>query len=489
MKMKKIILYGFVALLITSSVACKKRFDDLNESPNNPADAPSQMLLSNAMASTAYTMQLRAGLVMTDLWVQHAKATTYMDEDKYNPRNDRQDIIWRELYREAFEDCIQAEKLAIKNAQPNNQGMALVLKAFIGYNLTMMMGDVPYSEAGLGDEGVITPVYDPQEEVLNSILTDLDEAISLFDPTSPGIVTDELAKYDLIYQGDMDRWTMFANTLKLRVYLTMNAGGVDKTAEINTLLSGTDIFQSSADESKLIYVTSGNPVYQWINPNSSRRSDFRLSSTLVNYMMGSSLDMGAPSDARLTVYADTVDDGTYVGGLNGESGGIASTSSLGSGFYTYESPFYFMSYSEVLFIKAEMDTTNQVNYEAAVTESFIQNGLSGGDAAAMLADPNFTFNPAFGGKLIAEQKWVSLFGQGVEAFNSWRRSGYPRLAPAANASTDNGYVPRRIQYNTDEKNLNTANLSTGVSGLSPASDVISSKVWFDRLHPDGFGNQ
>src|ERR1035437_1370535 len=106
MKMKKIIIYSFGALLITCSVSCKKRFDDLNVSPNNPVNVPSQMLLANAMASTAYSIQLDAGLVVTDLWVQHAKATTYMDEDKYNPRNDRMDAIWRDLYIIPFEDCI-----------------------------------------------------------------------------------------------------------------------------------------------------------------------------------------------------------------------------------------------------------------------------------------------------------------------------------------------------------------------------------------------
>ena len=488
MKMKKIVIYSFGILLITCSISCKKRFDELNVSPNNPVNAPSQMLLSNVMASTAYTLQLDAGLVMTDLWVQHAKATTYMDEDKYNPRNDRMDGIWSSLYTRPFEDCIQAEKLAKENSQPNNQAMALVLKGYIGYNLTMLMGSIPYTEAGQGADGKITPVYDPQPTVFNAILADLDNAISMMDPLSPAITTDELATYDLIYHGDMDRWKMFANTLKLRIYLTMTTGGTNKTTEINTLLAGPDIFQSSADEAKLTYLTSGNPVYQWINPSSSRRSDFRVSSTLVDYMMGNSTNLAAPADSRLTLFADTV-GGIYVGGTNGQTGGISSNSPLGSGYYTYASPYYFMSYSEVLFIKAEMDTTNQANYEAAVTESFVKNGLSAGAATTMLADSNFAFNAAYSGKLIGEQKWVSLFGQGVEAFNSWRRTGYPRFTPAANASTANGYVPRRISYNTDEKNLNTTNLAVGVQGLSPASDMISSQVWFDRNHPLNFGNQ
>ena len=182
--MKKIIIYGLGIVILTSSVSSKKRFDDLNVSPNNPDNVPSQMLLANVMASTAYTMQLRAGLVMTDLWVQHAKATTYMDEDKYNPRNDRQDIIWSALYTGPFEDCIQAEKIAKENAQPNNEAMALVMKGFIGYNLTMLYGDVPYTEAGQGNDGIIAPKYDAQQAVFAAILADLDKGIALMDPAS-----------------------------------------------------------------------------------------------------------------------------------------------------------------------------------------------------------------------------------------------------------------------------------------------------------------
>jgi hypothetical protein len=483
--MKKIITAALSFLLLISSFSCKKRFDDLNESPNNPANAPSQMMLANVIAVTAYRMQLSAGLVITDEWVQHIKATTYMDEDTYNPRNDRMDIVWASLYNVAFEDCIQAQKAAVKDALPNNEAIALVLKAYIGYNLTMLYGDVPYSKAGQGGDGIITPTYDTQLNVLNSVLADLNTAIAKMN-TSTLAAVGELDKYDLLYGGDMSKWKKFANSLKLRVYLTLNTGGVPKVTEINALLAGPDIFQSSADEAKLPFLTSGNPVYQWVNPSSSRRDDFRVTATLVDYMVGSGTP-AAPADARLTYYADTAAGGIYVGGINGTTGGISTHSTLGQGFYTSSAPFYFMSYSEILFIKAEM-TPNKANYDAAVSAAFAQVDPSL-NATTMLADPKFVFSAGLAQQLIGEQKWVSLFGQGVEAFNSWRRSGFPQLKPANNAATDNGFVPRRLKYNTDERNLNLTNLTAGTTGLTPGSDVISSHAWFDRTHAGNFGNK
>ena len=212
-----------------------------------------------------------------------------------------------------------------------------------------------------------------------------------------------------------------------------------------------------------------------------------MSSSLCEYMRGSSADSANPADKRLLIYADPLSNGKFVGGKNGNTGGQSSNSHLGSTFYNATSPFYLMSYSELLFIAAELDTTNSVKYNAAVTASFIQNGLTTADATALLTDPKFTFNPLYGGTLIGNQKWVSLFGQGVEAFNSWRRTGYPKLTPASVAATT--FIPRRMAYNTDEVALNSANITIGIQGLTPSSDYITSKVWFDRSHADNFGNK
>ena len=398
--------------------------------------------------------------------------------------------VWSNLYAGAFEDCIQAIELSKKENRPNHQAIALVMKAYIGYNLTTIYGDVPYTKAGLGHEGTIAVPYDTQVDVLNACASDLDLAISLLDPSSPFIAT-ELASNDLIYAGDMSLWKKFANSLKVRIFLTLTSGGVNKTADINTIIASGDVFASGADDAKLNYFpspsTNSNPIYLWVNPSSDRKDDFRMSSSLVEYMRGSSADSANPADKRLPIYADPITNGKYVGGINGATGGQNSTSRLGSGFYNTNTPFYFMSFSELQFIKAELDTTNKTKYDAAVLASFLQNGLTATEANLVLLDPLFTFNAAYGGRLIGEQKWVSLYGQGVEAFNSWRRSGYPKLTKSSNASTVN--IPRRMAYNTDEVALNSANVNIGVNGLTPSSDYISSKVWFDRNHPVTFGNK
>ena len=465
----------------------------MNTNPNNPTTVPSRMLLPNIMLYAAHYVQFNAGTVICDLWVQHTKATTYMDEDRYKARADRMSTVWSNLYAGALEDCIQVDILAGKEGRPNNQAIALVMKAYIGYNLTTLYGDIPYNSAGLGQQGQIQATYEKQQDVLNSCITDLDAAIAKMNPSDPTLA--EIATNDLIYGGDMALWAKFANSLKVRIYLTLTSGGVNKKTEINALLSSGKVFTSAADDAKLNYIaspsTNSNPVWQWTNPTSDRKDDFRMSSTLCNYMRGTSVDSTNPTDARLKIYADGVISGglagKYVGSKNGTTGGQNNTSRVGSQFYSQTSPFYFISYSELLFIKAEMDTTIKANYDAAVLASFAQNGLTSTQANAVLTNPNFVWNLAYSGRLVAEQKWVSLFGQGVEAFNSWRRSGYPKFTLATSGVTT--YVPRRIAYNKDEVALNSANVSIGVQGLTPSTDYISSQVWFDRNHPASFGNK
>jgi putative sterol carrier protein len=494
MKMKKLIIYSIGLAVLVTSVSCEKRFDELNVNPSNPENAPSQMLLANAIINTAYRIQLTAGLNLADQWMQQTRATTYMEEDRYSPRaGNVTNLVWSSLYSVSFADCVLASNLAKTNNQPDNEAIGYILKAYIGYNLTMLYGDVPYTQAAQGKE-YVKPVYDGQKVVLEAVIADLDKAIAIIGGTTDATVAEELTRYDYIYGGKMQKWKKLANGLKLRAYLALTTGGTDKKAEINALLASPDIFQSTADDAKLTYVAAtgaSNPVFQWIT--SARKDDFRMSSSLVDYMMGSSVDSTNPADPRLKIYADPVakgaNAGKYVGGKNGSKGAIGDNSTLGSKFYNATSPFVFMSYAEVLFIKAEMDPTNAANYTAAVTASFVQNGLTATDATTALLDPKFAFNPAKGEQLIAEQKWIALYGQGVEAFNNWRRTGFPLLAPATLAATNGGTIPRRVCYNTDELILNTSNATAASGTLTPAVDVVSSKTWFDRNHPLNFGNK
>ena len=60
------------------------------------------------------------------------------------------------------------------------QGVAKFAKAFMFYNLTMEMGDVPYSEASKGADGLYRPNDDSQKDIFKGILEDLKAADQYF---------------------------------------------------------------------------------------------------------------------------------------------------------------------------------------------------------------------------------------------------------------------------------------------------------------------
>jgi hypothetical protein len=95
------------------------------------------------------------------------------------------------------------------------------------------------------------------------------------------------------------------------------------------------------------------------------------------------------------------------------------------------------------------------------------NPLSTGSVDAQLKDIN-------------EQYWVatSLFSNFVEAWNNWRRTGYPVLTPVNFAGNfSNGQIPRRQLFPLDESTLNTQSRNDAVARMG--GDTWITKMWWD----------
>ena len=74
---------------------------------------------------------------------------------------------------------------------------------------------------------------------------------------------------------------------------------------------------------------------------------------------------------------------------------------------------------------------------------------------------------------IITQKWIAWVGNGYEAYNDYRRTGYPRLALALNAQGDDPNVlPKRFVYPASELSGNANNAPNPVPGTTVP-------VWWD----------
>jgi hypothetical protein len=116
--------------------------------------------------------------------------------------------------------------------------------------------------------------------------------------------------------------------------------------------------------------------------------------------------------------------------------------------------------------------TAKTYFETGVAASFAQYGLT----------PSASFLTKLGAvtrEKVLEQKWVSLFAQGVEAWIEWRRTGLPVFpAPDPRAVLQNGGIlPTRFPYPNSEYSLNADAVKAG-EGLNGGPNDMKTKLWW-----------
>lgn len=478
MKINNILKGMFTIGLVSSLTACQSELETINKNPNEATTAQPDYILANAIKSNADLLQgSDASMETTTLFVQHWAKIQYTDVDKYIVSPSNVQNIWTNLYSQGLNDFAEVIKIGQKTNNPNYQAVGLILQAWSFQILTDLYGDIPYSQA-LNINEFLTPKYDAQKDVYLGILANLKKATDLIDPNSNPI------KGDVVYNGNVTRWKKFANSLKLRVALRI-ADRDPQTAKtvISELATDKNNFIASNDEiAQLIYLSSPNqnPVAR----DRETRDDYRVSKSIVDRLV-------ALNDPRLSIFVNKTADATptgYVGVTNGLPAdsasrlGFSKTSKLGDYFTAPNAPSVFLNYSEVLFNLSEATQRGfipgdaEVLYKQAITASLAQFKVSSTDISKYLAQNSVAYSSQNFKKSIGEQKWIALYGQGIEAFAEWRRLDFPQLKPAFSGVL-NGAFPVRLTYPTGEQALNITNYKAAVA--KQGADVVTTKLWFD----------
>jgi len=509
-----------LVVLMFISPGCTKDFEEINTNPNSPgiSQAAPNMLLTSAIESmTDRTHEIFFGHEMGSCWAQHMAKVQYTDEDRYIPRISVINNTWNSFYATSGNDVQTLYNIAVERSNPSYQAIALILKSYIISILTDEFGDVPYTEAFLGnaDEPILSPVYDTQASIYVALLANLEEANTLLTADALDI------EGDILFGNDLDSWKKFANSLRLRLLLRQS-DRVDPTTDMTAIFGdpGTyPVFADNSDNAALIYLGSA-PNNHPINQNRKTRDDHRVSKTIIDYLYAL-----APSpDYRVVVYAELADNsGDWVGLPNGMlsaaagaylGNGMAETSKIGEYFTRGNTPGMLMSYAELLFIEAEAaargfipggDAVAETAYQAGIRASWDQYNADGSFADALEIwrstfiswgmDPDgdiyefgwqdfvdwggtYAYNPANGVEQIATQKWVALFDQGAQAAFEWRRTGYPVLVPGVD-NANNDLIPVRAYYPSDEAARNPTNLANAVA--NQGTDDLNTRVWWDMF--------
>jgi hypothetical protein len=475
LKYTSILLSG---ALLFSAASCKKELVKINQNPNNSQIAQPDYLLTAATKASADTYWGVANTMEASLlFVQYWAKIQYTDPDRYIYTNSAFQELWTVGYSKSVVNFNQIIKLADAQANPNYKGVALVLRSWVFTLLTDAYGNIPYKQAVSIDQ-YLTPAYDNQRDVYFALLDDLKAAQAALDPAGKAIAG------DVIYGNNIALWKKFANSLRLRIALRIADREPAKAKQVlaDIQAEGGAYISSNAEIAQLVYLDSPNQ-----NPVSNlfdTRDDYRVSKTTVDKLT-------ALNDPRLPIYVSKTQDATpqgYVGIPNGLLVGDASnlgftkTSKPGTYFRAPHAPAVIISYAEVLFDRAEaaargLTTENAADlYKQAIAASLKQYSVADADVATYTALPAVQYDATNYKKSIGEQKWIALFGQGLEAFAEWRRLDYPQLQPAV-AGTLNGKIPVRFIYPGTEQSLNGTSYKAAVT--AQGADVLTTKLWFD----------
>jgi len=462
--------------------ACTRNFEEINTNPNAPEQVNPQFLLSNILYNSANNSAVdawNAGNFLAQLTARF----DFNEIDRYDLRTNTE--LWNATYL-LLKDVQSLSELSA-NDNPVYQGVSKVMQAYLISTLTDLWGDVPYSEALQGASTQnFTPRYDTQEQIYtgeNGILDLLRDAVVIFEDNEGGIPISG----DIMFNGNVDKWIRFANSLRIR-YLLRISKRVSIATEMNDILTGGRIMQSNADNALIPYLSTA--PNQWFVHN-IRLGDYG------NVRMTTTIDsvLKAFDDPRITTFfkptvaSENTGNPVYTGipnGLGPESRNdydLSEVSLLGSIFRDVPDGVdaIFMLYSELQFALAEAAHLNLI---AGTPDAYYHEGIQASfdyydtpmptdylNRTEVLISTHDPYTK------IMTQKWLASMLVGYEGWFNFRRTGLPALQPSKD-NTNNDLIPVRYRYPDSEQAVNPINYQEAVTRMG--GDTYNIQAWWER---------
>jgi Starch-binding associating with outer membrane len=457
--MKKYIKIIVLGSMMATFSSCQT-FLDVNTDPTLKSDVTLQELLPTALFYTGET-SYRQSYITCQYTQQIGSATSAGSLDAQDDTDNAQG--WVEMYLNVLPHCnIMVEKAKALNA-PAYEGIAKVLLA---YNLgiaTTCWENIPYSTA---DKKDFAPAYDTQEQIYQELPKLLDAAIVSLAQNSGA----KPAADDLVYKGDLAKWTRLAYTLKARfaMHLTKKNAVQNANAALTALQNG---MKSNDDDFQLLYNSRNlGPWYSRVAlSNNTGNLSITHCATLINFMNGSAtfpvVDPRLPFIATLR-RNQTAYNGTRPGANQGATVDF-STTSWHSGL---NSPVQFCTYAEAKAIEAEArfianggtitsKGSNQAAYDAYLEiarANMSRLGVTTAAATTYLAAKQVAVGAtALTLTDIMREKYKAMFLMG-DIWTDFRRYNYLFLTYPENPNLDlAGKTIQRILYPLSESTRNS----------------------------------
>jgi len=520
--MKKIFRIFLFSTLALSAVSCEQ-FLDINDNPNQATASSPQQVLPNALTVTA------ANLVSyNDYGAWHVGYVVnaggfggWGTQWTYNYTTSTYSGLWSSTY-DNLEDYDYIEEQSEDNeVLAYYNAIAKIMKAYNFQMLVDTYGDIPYSEALSGTEN-LTPKYDDAETIYQDLVAQIDAAISMIDNSEANAI----ATGDVMFNGDMERWKEFANTVKLRILIRASrkpiAGNSQTpewvTAGFASFGAETVFLTDDAIVNPGYAATTGkqNPFWDYYHLTSANATTSagrsRIPSEYVfSFYNGGKIDDPYRGDVTYRSFPSTPTNQLGISPGDGEDlaptgtiawyvgSGTGASASNTVGLFkgrTAGTPIFLAAESYLLqaeanvrgFLAGDAKTT----FENGITNSFryLYKGADNAvdsdldpeeDAAAYIADNTNNYLVSFDAATTFDQKIEAIITQkyialnmmfGAEAWNEYRRTGYPSIsgnagnttfASTQSTSTRADRLPTRILYPATEYSFNPNNIPADIN--------------------------
>ena len=500
--------YIALGLTVISLFGCSD-FEDLNTNPNAAVKASSAMLASGLILNiTDVTIASQKGFLSPHFLSKTVIYTEFPEDLQYN-------YLGRANY-DGIPVLTNVQKMIdlapSETLKSSYTALGKFIRAWKFFDLTMRLGDIPYSDALKGEENVVSPKYDTQKQVFAGILTELEDADKLF---AQGVKFDG----DPIYAGDITKWRKLVNTFELQVLLNLykKTGEADLRVveRFKEIVTSRPIFTSSADNFQLVYSDKAGQRYPF----------YKLGNPSVIYPMVSETLIGKLKnlgDRRLYYYANPSSVKVAAGMAISDPAAYKGTdpsmiySSISSIFGTKDysglnsrytelpnsEPVFLLSYSMLKFMLAEGALRGWITGTPAST--YYSDGIT---AAMQFTATNTPDNPLYHHNMkitdtyIAEyvasdkvklagtveqqldqiitQKFLNTYLHApYNAYFENRRTGYPAFPvnPASNGNTPSDKMPLRWLYPQKELDYNTTNVNAVITSQY-SNDTFNSQMY------------
>lgn len=454
--MKSILKIILIGLFLGSFISCDK-FLDINNDPNNPTDATNtlNLLMPSAEVGVAFAFTNIPCRVGEDA-VQHLVIGRY---DPWSVEGSDLSNDWRfSLYAGSLKDLEDIIQKASQSGNFNYVGVSKLLKAYSYSLMVDIWDDIPYSQACSTFE---YPEFDDGLSVYNSIFLLIDEAIA--DLSKENELS--LRGVDFYYDGSIPSWIRMGNTLKLKLYNQIRLvdpgrakAGIEALVAAEAANPGEILITEADQDFNFSYVNISTPE----NRHPGFQNDYMVKGEA--YISNFFYDlMETDNDPRIPYYF-YMQDGTFAGrnygdpaptGNDGDTrtvqgiypvggkfdDGSAETVSGSSGTGAGELRMItnvmrlYIEAEAALTLDASVSGTAEELFENAMQASFDEvNSLNAPDIAdttienyisAKLVSYNNAVTVEEKLNIVMTEKWKAMFGNGLESYNDYRRTGYP----------------------------------------------------------------